>query len=279
MQRAPKRNLNERSAGSSCCRSFTRALMLRFFVELRPPKLLAGALGVAILLALVEGCANTCVVGTWNSPNATVGVVAGNPPPACAQPTPKAAVRVVAHFTTTCEGCSESNRLEAVSLNLAGIDIHRTTSEWQKLFPRLETRPLQIKLPVRTNAPLGPIGGTAFVPVGRYDRVRLCFVKDSEAAANASSLEGSGFCGTVGTNCAVWADGHIEPLLIPGQLESGFLSADGLNQPLFLLPEREDELVIELGTSLALSTGDRGGFLPAIIMDARLGRKRVVDRQ
>lgn len=252
--------------------------MLRFLAELRPPKLFAGALGAAILSALVAGCANTCVVGIWNPPNATVGVVAGSPPPACAQPTPKAAVRVVAHFTTTCEGCAESNRLQAVSLNLAGIDIHRTTSEWQNLFPRLETRPLQIELPAGTNAPLIPIGGTAFVPVGRYDRVRLRFVKDSEAAANASSLQGSGFCGSVGTNCAVRADGHIEPLLIPGRLESGLLSADGLNQPLFPLPEGEDELVIELGTSLALSTGDRGGFRPAIIMDARLGRKRVADR-
>ena len=69
-------------------------------------------------------CANTCFVAVSNPPNGTIGILAGNPPPACSLITAKGAVRVITRANRVCEFCSESNRLKSIVLSLKGIDIH-----------------------------------------------------------------------------------------------------------------------------------------------------------
>lgn len=253
-------------------------------LELPVPRLLSGVLGFA-LAVFVGGCANTCVVGVWNPPTGTIRVTAGNPPPACAQPTAKAAVLVVAHLSGLCESCSASNRLQAIHLSVTGIDLRdvRTapaaesdSSEWQKLFPNFETHPLQIELPVENRVSAETALGMAVLPVETYDRVRLRFADDLQKVENGSPAEGP--CGgTVGANCALWADGRIEPL-VPVALESRLLSEAIMNQPFFVLPESENKLVLELETSLKVWPRE-SRLLPELTMRAKLGRELMPDQQ
>lgn len=254
-----------------------------FPLELPMPKLLSGALGCA-LSVFVGGCANTCVVGVWNPPTGTIGVIAGNPPPTCAQPTPRATVRVVAHVSEACESCSASNRIQAIHLSVMGIDIRgvRTASmaegkspEWHKLFPSFEMHPLQIELPSQGSpSPVAPVG-IAVLPVESYDRVRLRLADGLEGVDNGPSLEAT--CGKVGANCMVWADGRIEQVT-PVTLESPFLSDSMFHQPFFVLPESENNLVIELETSLRISSRD-SRLLPEMTMHAKLGRGLIPNQQ
>ena len=78
---------------------------------------------LALLSVFLAGCANTCFVVVSNPPTGTIGVVAGNPPPACALAKANAAVRLVVHVNRLCEFCSESNQIQSVLLSLRGIDI------------------------------------------------------------------------------------------------------------------------------------------------------------
>src|SRR5580765_6161554 len=67
---------------------------------------------------LFAGCVNTCFVAVSNPPNGTIGILAGNPPPACSLITAKGAVRVITRANRVCEFCSESNRLKSIVLSL-----------------------------------------------------------------------------------------------------------------------------------------------------------------
>ena len=258
--------------------------MLPFPVGRTVPNLLSGVLGLAALAVFVGGCANTCVVGVWNPPTGAIRVTAGNPPPACAQPTPKATVLVVAHLSEACESCSASNRLQSIHLSVTGIDLRdvRTapiaesdSSEWQKLFPSFETHPLQIELPAENRLSAETVLGIAVLPIESYDRVRLRFADDLQTAENSSPLEAT--CAKVGANCALWVDGRIEPL-VPVALESRLFSEAIMSQPFFVLPESENKLVIELETSLKISPRE-SRLLPELTMRAKLGRELMPDQQ
>jgi len=126
--------------------------MLRFTPELLNKRHWSGPGLLAFLTAFLTGCANTCFVAVSNPPTGTIGVVTGNPPPACTLAKAKGAVRVVAHVNRLCEFCSESNRIQSVFLSLKGIDIHAKenawdeSSNWQELFPQVEKQRLQVDL-------------------------------------------------------------------------------------------------------------------------------------
>jgi len=227
--------------------------MLRFTPQLSIIRLSRGFGPLAVLSALLTGCANSCFVAAWNPPNGTTGIVAGNPPPACMLATAKGAVRVVLHANRLCEFCSESNRAHSVLLSLRGIDIHLRanagdeSADWQELFPQLERQPLQVDLlNENTNSsPSDSLEERVLIPTGTYDLVRFRIASNQPAADG--EIPARNVCGRVGPNCVVMADGQIEHLVFEEDtLESGFTSettADGL---LLVLPGSESELLIEL---------------------------------
>lgn len=254
--------------------------MLHFVRNLSSPTRISGILGWLAWTILAAGCANTCVVGVWNPPTGAVGVVAGNPPPTCAQLTPKAAVRVIAHLSGRCAACSSSNRVQGIRLSVSGIDIHpalmggNESLEWQKLFPQFETRPLQLDLPASSNDPWKLVDGAVLIPVGGYDRVRLRFAGGSAAVDSSSLFDAR----CVAANCAMWADGRIEPLPV-SSVESSFLSDAAVAQQFFALPDSNNVLVIDVGTSSTIPTPNSGHFLAAISIDTKFEREFAVRPQ
>jgi Domain of unknown function (DUF4382) len=210
-----------------------------------------------ILLSLssvfLTGCANSCIVGVWNPPNSTIGVVAGNPPPACALTKATGALRLVLHSKSSCEFCSASNRVQSAVLSLKGIDVHSSanardeSSAWQELLPQLETQPIQVHLLNEGTNSLGTdtLAERVLIPAGTYDLLRLRFVSNQPGAIG--EIPAKNACGRVGRNCVLMADGQIEPLVFAeDKLGSSFASettADGL---LLVLPGTESELLIEL---------------------------------
>jgi hypothetical protein len=227
--------------------------MLRFTLQLPIKGLWRGLSLVAVLSALFTGCANTCFVAVWNPPNGTIGVVAGNPPPACALAKAKAAVRLVAHANRLCEFCSESNRVQSVFLSLRGIDIHLSSnagdelSHWQELLPQLETRPLQIDLlnESANGSPADSLAERVLIPAGTYDLLRFRFAPNQLGADDEVPV--SNACGRLGSNCVVMADGQIEPLVFDADtLESRFTPEIMEGGLFFVLPDSDNELLIEL---------------------------------
>jgi hypothetical protein len=201
----------------------------------------------------LTGCANSCIVGVWNPPNGTIGVVAGSPAPACALTKATAALRLVLHSNRSCEFCSASNRVHSAVLSLKGIDVRSSansrdeSSAWQELLPQLDAQPIQIHLlnegtnSLRTDS----LAERVQIPAGTYDLLRLRFASNHPGTIGETPAKNA--CGRVGPNCVVMADGQVVPLVFAEDiLESNFASettADGL---LLVLPGTESELLIEL---------------------------------
>lgn len=238
---------------------------------------LKAVFSVALLLCLfVVGCANTCIVGFSNPPNATVGVVVSNPPPPCPLPVSKSSTNVVVHLVRSCESCSPSNRIERVFLALEGIALHSQSSpmgawsEWQELFPGWEShpRPVDLVKPISGGLASESLGASAPIPTGIYDQIRVRFVSsrsDDPPVANA--------CGELGWNCLVMADGRIHPLLFnPGAAELR-ISSEKLSGGLLFTPSDSDgELLIELAPvwSITASWDEGVRFHPFLTGSARV---------
>jgi len=237
---------------------------------------------LALLSVFLTGCTNACFVVVSNPPTGTIGVVAGNPPPACALPKANAAVRLVVHVNRLCEFCSESNRIQSVLLSLRGIDIRSRanaggdSSEWQELLPQLERQPLQIDLPNESmnGRPADSFAERVPIPAGLYDVVRIRFAPNQPGAADAD-VPSRNACGGVGPNCLVMADGRIAPLVFEeNTFEASFApdtTADGV---LLVLPGSESELLIELTpvSSIGASVGRVAPFFSLLPNRTRVVR-------
>jgi hypothetical protein len=242
--------------------------VVRFTPEL-PIRRRWSSFGLLAFFLLFTGCANTCFVAVSNPPNGTIGIVAGNPPPACPPVTAMGAVRLATHTNHVCEFCFESDRVQSVLLSLRGIDIHLREnardepSHWIELFPQGENRPRQVVvlLENRNRQPTGPIIEGVPIPAGTYDLVRLRLASSQDGANGEESARN--ICGTLGSHCVVMADGQIEPLVFDTDImESRFTSETSADGLFFVLPGSDSELSIELTpvVSMSVSFGKRVRF-------------------
>jgi len=202
---------------------------------------------------LFAGCANTCFVAVSNPPNGTIGILAGNPPPACSLTTAKGAVRVITRANRVCEFCSESNRLKSIVLSLKGIDIHWNenrgddSSGWLELYPQLEKQPLQVDLLNETSngSPVDFLAERVLIPAGTYDLLRFRLAPNQPGADE--EVPAMNACGKAGSNCVVMADGQIVPLLYDAAaLESRFASETTADRSLLVMSGSDTELLIDL---------------------------------
>jgi len=236
---------------------------------------------LALLSVFLAGCANTCFVVVSNPPTGTIGVVAGNPPPACALAKANAAVRLVVHVNRLCEFCSESNQIQSVLLSLRGIDIHSKanaegdSSEWQELLPQPERQPLQIDLQNESikGSLADSLAQRVLIPAGLYDFVRLRFASNQPGAG--ADVPARSACGRAGPNCVVMADGRIEPLVFEEDIfESSFAPDTAADGVLLVLPGSESELLIELTpvSSIGASAGKGAPFFSLLPNRTRVVR-------
>src|SRR6266849_4664860 len=180
-----------------------------------------------------------------------------------------------------CSSCSESDRIQHIFVSIRGIEVHPNTTanddspDWQELAPQLAQQPLQVDL-VRGTADRNAreaLGEIVVIPAGIYRQVRLRFVPHQSATED--QLPEKNACGSVGFNCVVMADGHIQPLLLDGGSPELRIMSDRIEgASLFTPPDTDTDLVIELKPVWVwFSSADEGvRLLPALIGSAKVGR-------
>jgi hypothetical protein len=95
-----------------------------------------------------------------------------------------------------------------------------SSSGWQELAPQLAMQPMQVDLfsQAQTNCVLAQLG-SASLPVGSYQQIRLLLVANSPAASDA--VPATNACAGNGYNCAVLTDGSIHELNLSSQANTG----------------------------------------------------------
>jgi hypothetical protein len=208
---------------------------------------------VPLVCLSTAGCANSCFVAVVNPGGTVIGVTASNLPLVCPPPIKNTSVKVLANVTTLCEACSASNRIQGFFLTLGGIELHAKanglgdSSEWLELFPDLEKRPRQVDLISgnRDATASGLLGGSAVVPPGIYDRVRLRLVLH-QGDAEAQLLTGDA-CGVSGFNCMTMADGHVYALQVASETQELRIASEVLSGGLlYIASDENEELLIRL---------------------------------
>ena len=237
----------------------------------------------ALLFAIgLTGCNSTCFTFTSNPPTGTIGIKASEPSTTCALAKANGAVRVQMETEPTCSSCAGSGHVQHIFVSVRGIEVHPGTTadgdspDWQELLPpKLVKQPLQVDL-VRGAADRGarePLGEIVAIPAGIYRQVRLRFVPNQPMTDDR--LPGKNACGSAGFNCAVMADGRIQPLqLDSGSPELRIMSDRIEGAPLFIPPDTDTDLIIELKLVWVwFSSADEGvRLLPALTGSAKVGR-------
>jgi hypothetical protein len=104
----------------------------------------------------------------------------------------------------------------------AHIDPNATDSSsgWQELAPQLASQPMQIDLfsTPQTTCILAQLG-SASLPVGSYQQIRLLLVSNSPAASDA--IPSTNACAGNGYNCVVLSDNSIHELDLSSQANTG----------------------------------------------------------
>jgi len=240
------------------------------------------AMVAALLLPIVAtltGCSHSCFAFVSN-PGGGSGVAASNSN-GCPVVSLQATVHAVVHVPRMCESCSESNQVRGVIVTLQGIALHsKATSsepaEWRELLPSLKSQPRQISSDLTQANAFGlqepsasALLDRSLVPAGAYDLVRLRFAASPGIGGAPPGENSCGATGWTGWNCAVMGDGRIVPLVLPDSVE---ISLANGSESLFLLPDTENELRIEVTAfwPAALPRGAGPGASP--VMTARLRR-------
>ena len=169
----------------------------------------APSLPWALLLLLVASMAAGCGGGSssMSMPGNGMGTIAVSisDPPSCKNP----------------NGSFEHVYITVDSVQ-AHIDPNATDSSsgWQELAPQLANQPMQIDLfsAAETNCILAQLG-SASLPVGSYQQIRLLLVSNAPGASDA--VPSNNACAGNGYNCVVLNDGSIHELQLSSQANSG----------------------------------------------------------
>jgi len=104
----------------------------------------------------------------------------------------------------------------------AHIDLtaNDNSSGWQELAPQLASQPMQIDLfsAPQTNCVLAQLG-SASLPVGSYQQIRLLLVSNTPAAGAATPANNA--CAENGFNCVVLSDKSVHELQVSSQDNTG----------------------------------------------------------
>ena len=109
--------------------------------------------------------------------------------------------------------------VRSVQANING-SADDSSSGWQELAPQLNSAPMQIDLfsAAQTNCVLAQLG-SASLPVGNYQQIRLLLVSNSPSASDATPSTNA--CAGNGFNCVVLADSTIHQLNLSSQANTG----------------------------------------------------------
>jgi hypothetical protein len=208
----------------------------------------------AVLFFVVwsTGCNNTCFTFTSNPPTGTINIKVSDPQPACTLTKATGGVRLVVQTVPKCSSCSESSRIQHLFLTIRSIDVQQSSTadddspHWQELAPQFATQPIQIDL-VGGTADRGtrePLGEVVAIPAGIYRQVRVRLVGGLPATDEPMRNIA---CGGASLNCAVMADGTIQPLPFDtASAELRITSERIVGGFLLIFPDSDADLVIEM---------------------------------
>jgi hypothetical protein len=123
--------------------------------------------------------------------------------------------------------CKDPNgSFEHVYLTVRSVEAHidpnatDSSSGWQELAPQLANQPMQIDLfsAPPTNCILAQLG-SASLPVGSYQQIRLLLVSNTPGASDA--VPSTNACAGNGYNCVVLNDGSVHELELSSQANTG----------------------------------------------------------
>jgi hypothetical protein len=206
----------------------------------------AGALlaGVALVSAAMgASCGgSTKVVGTLPG---TV-VVSISDPPSCMPPNGS-----ITHVFVTVRSVQ------------AHIDpsANDNSSGWQELAPQLGSQPMQIDLfsAPQTNCVLAQLG-SASLPAGSYQQIRLLLVSNNPAAGAATPAGNA--CAGNGFNCVVLSDNSIHELLLSSQDNMGLKIPAGqiVGGPIQVMAGQSVDLNIDFNACASIVREGNGAY-------------------
>lgn len=202
---------------------------------------------VAGILVIV-GIAVSCGGGTSSMPTNAMGMVTVtiSDPPSCKHP---------------------SGNFEHVYITVRSVQAHidphadDNSSGWQELAPQLGNQPMQIDLfsAAQTNCVL-PQLGSASLPVGSYQQIRLLLVSNSPSAGSPTPPTNA--CAANGFNCAVLSDGSIHELELSSQANTGLKIPPGqiVGGPIQVVAGQSVDLNIDFNACASIVQQGNGKF-------------------
>jgi len=134
-------------------------------------------------------------------------------------------------------------------------------SGWQELAPQLANTPMQIDLfsVPQTTCVLAQLG-SASLPVGSYQQIRLLLVSNNPGGGDATP--GKNACAGNGFNCVVLEDGTIHELLLSSQANTGLKIPPGqiVGGPLTVLAGQSVDLNIDFNACVSIVREGNGQF-------------------
>ena len=145
----------------------------------------------------------------------------------------------------------------------ANIDANAndSSSDWQELAPQLANAPMQIDLfsKPETTCVLAQLG-SASLPVGKYQQIRLLLVSNSPGMNDA--VPSNNACGENGYNCVVLADGTAHELLLSSEANTGLKIPPGqiVGGPVDVTAGQSVDLNIDFNACASIVHEGNGSF-------------------
>ena len=136
------------------------------------------------------------------------------------------------------------------------------SSNWQELAPQLASQPMQIDLfATPTNCVLAQLG-SASLPVGGYQQIRLLLVSNNPAAGAATPTKTNNACAGNGFNCVVLSDNSIHELQLSSQDNTGLKIPPGqiLGGPIQVMAGQSVDLNIDFNACASIVLEGNGTY-------------------
>jgi Domain of unknown function (DUF4382) len=136
-----------------------------------------------------------------------------------------------------------------------------SSSGWQELAPQLVNQPMQIDLfsAPQTTCVLAQLG-SASLPVGSYQQIRLLLVSNNPAASDATPATNA--CAGNGFNCVVLSDSSIHELQLSSQANTGLKISPGqiVGGPLQVMAGQSVDLNIDFNACASIVREGNGTY-------------------
>ena len=203
------------------------------------------SLGILAIVGLVAGCSGGISTPQMQQMQTGTVMVSISDPPSCKKP---------------------NGDFMHVYITVRSVQAHidpkasDSSSGWQELAPQLANQPMQIDLfsDAQTNCVLAQLG-SASLPVGSYQQIRLLLVSNS---ASGSGTPSTNACAGNGFNCVVLSDGTIHELELSSQANTGLKIPPGqiVGGPIQVAAGQSVDLNIDFNACASIVREGNGKF-------------------